>query len=242
MPNRLGYCGPDENDVLFDACLSNQPSKELLHALEGFQAAYPYLRFIAQSQGLEDPFDYRAVEAYWIGNDVLERIAPNEFYAHLRKRFEKKFPKEHVKKLFETNPFAAFPHHALHVFNAFSSMSSSPEGLVNPAGQPDEKVARLMDKCKISWGKVLGAENGALSVEYEPVVRQGGKLLLGQPVKTSVVSEVQGRSFVSNAKPGDWVSFHWGFACSILTAPQVANLRKYTLSDMVLANTIPASP
>ena len=121
-------------------------------------------------------------------------------------------------------------------------MSSSPEGLVNPAGQPDEKVARLMDKCKISWGKVLGAENGALSVEYEPVVRQGGKLLLGQPVKTSVVSEVQGRSFVSNAKPGDWVSFHWGFACSILTAPQVANLRKYTLSDMVLANTIPASP
>ena len=64
MPNRLGYCGPDENDLLLDACLNNRPSDELINALKGFQAAYPYLRFIAQSQGLGDPFDYRAVEAY----------------------------------------------------------------------------------------------------------------------------------------------------------------------------------
>ena len=240
MPNRLGYCGPDENDVLLDACLSNKPSKELIRALEGFQAAYPYLRFIAQSQGLQDPFDYRAVEAYWIGNDVLQKIAPNEFYDHLRQRFEKKFSKEHVKKLFDTRPFAAFPHHALHVFNAFSSMSTAPDPLVNPIGAPDEKVAHLMDKCRISWGKVLGFENGMLHVEYEPVLRQDGKLFLGQPVETNVVSEVQGRSFVSDVKLGDLVSFHWGFACAVLTSLQVANLRKYTLSDMALANMVPA--
>jgi hypothetical protein len=239
MPNRLGYCGPDENEVLFDACLNNRASKELLDALKGFQAAYPYLRFIAQSQGFEDPFDYRAVEAYWIGNDVLQNIAPNDFYDHLRERFEKKFPKEHVKKLFETNPFAAFPHHALHVFNAFSSMSSSPEALVNPSAAPDEQVARLMDKCRISWGKVLHAERGMLRVEYEPVQRTQGKLLLGKAVETDVTAEVQGRSFVNGVKPGDWVSFHWGFACATLTPQQVANLRKYTLTDMRLANSVP---
>jgi hypothetical protein len=239
MPNRLGYCGPDENDVLLDACLRNEPSKELISALEGFQAAYPYLRFIAQSQGLETPFDYRAVEAYWIGNDVLEKIAPNEFYAHLRQRFEKKFPKEHVKKLFETKPFAAFPHHALHVFNAFSSMNSSPDSLVSPSGQPDEKVASLMDKCRISWGKVLALENGTLSVEYEPILRREGKLFLGDPVRTTVAAEVQGRSFVSGVKLGEWVSFHWGFACTVLAPLQVANLRKFTLSDMALANNVP---
>jgi hypothetical protein len=239
MPNRLGYCGPDENEVLLDACLSNKPSDELISALEGFQAAYPYLRFIAQSQGFGDPFDYRAVEAYWIGNDTLQRIAPNEFYDHLRQRFEKKFPKEHVKKLFDTKAFAAFPHHALHVFNAFSSMKSSPEALVNPSGEADEKVARLMDKCRISWGRVLGVENGTLKVEYEPVLKENGNLLLGKPIKTDVVAEVQGRSFVGEAKPDDWVSFHWGFACAILTPLQVSNLRKYTLSDMALANMVP---
>lgn len=239
MPNRLGYCGPDENDVLLDACLNNRPNNQLLNALKGFQAAYPYLKFIAQSQGFDSPFDYRAVEAYWIGNDVLQNIAPNEFYDHLRERFAKKFPKEHVKKLFETKPFATFPHHALHVFNAFSSMSSSPEPLVNPIGVHDDEVARLMDKCRISWGKVQGFENGTLHVEYEPVMRSEGKLRLGQPMEADVIAEVQGRSFVSGVKLGDWVSFHWGFACAVLTPLQVANLRKYTLSDMALANMVP---
>jgi len=238
MPNRLGYCGPDENDVLLNACISDRPSKKLVEALQAFQAAYPYLRFIAQSQGYEDPFDYRAVEAYWIGNEVLEKIAPNEFYDHLRKRFETKFSKDHLKTLFKTQPFAAFPHHALHVFNAFSSMKSSPEALVNPRAESDEKVERLMDKCRISWGKVTKSNNGILTVEYEPLLRREGKLSLGHVIETDVTSEVEGQSFVKGVEPGDWVSFHWGFACSQLTNLQVANLRKYTLTDMALANTV----
>lgn len=238
MPNRLGYCGPDENDVLLDACLSNRRSKQLIDALKGFQAAYPYLQFIAQSQRLEDPFDYRAVEAYWIGNDALQRIGPTDFYDHLKARFEKKFPKEHIKQLFEAQPYAAFPHHALHVFNAFSTMGTAPDALASASG-PDDKVAQLMDKCRISWGKVLACENGDLRVEYEPVTRLKGKLHLGKSVQTRVISEIQGRSFVNDARPGDWVSFHWGSACTILTPIQVANLKKYTLSDMALANNVP---
>jgi len=238
MPNRLGYCGPDENDVLLDALTSNRPTKQLINALKGFQAAYPYLRFIAHSQGIDDPFDYRAVEAYWIGNDILQNISPNDFYDHLRERFQRKFPKEHIKQLLQSQPYAAFPHHALHVFNAFSTMGTAPDALASASG-PDDKVGQLMDKCRISWGKVLGYENGNLLVEYEPVLRREGKLSLGQPVKTEVVVEVQGHSFAGAVRPGDWISFHWGFACTTLTHAQVANLRKYTLSDMALANMVP---
>ena len=238
MPNRLGYCGPDENDVLLEALANNKPTKQLINALKRFQAAYPYLRFIAHSQGMEDPFDYRAVEAYWIGNDILQNISPNDFYDHLRERFQRKFPKEHIKGLLQTQPYAAFPHHALHVFNSFSMMGTAPDALASASGL-DDKVGQLMDKCRISWGKVLGYEKGALHVEYEPVLRREGKLSLGQPVKTNVVAEVQGRSFIGYVNPGDWISFHWGFACTTLTPVQVANLRKYTLSDMALANTVP---
>lgn len=239
MPNRLGYCGPDENDVLFDACLSNKPSKQLIKALEAFQGAFPYLRFIAHSQGFDDPFDYRAVEAYWIGNDLLQNIPPNGFYDHLRERLKQKFSKEQIKKLFEARPYAAFPHHGLHVFNAFSTMGTVPDSFANATG-PDEKVGALMDKCRISWGRILGAdEKGNLIVEYEPVLRREGQLSLGEPTKTKVLAEVQGRSFVSGAKPGNWISFHWGFACTTLTPTQVANVRKYTLSDMALANIVP---
>jgi hypothetical protein len=238
MPNRLGYCGPDENDVLFDALVRNKPTKELITALKGFQAAFPYLRFIAHSQGIDDPFDYRVVEAYWIGNDLLQNIAPNEFYDHLRKRFHKKFPKEHIKQLLQAQPFAAFPHHALHVFNAFSTMGTAPDSLASANG-PDDKVAQLMDRCRISWGKVQGYENGSFLVEYEPVLRTNGKLRLGQAVQAEVLAEVQGQKFLDGVKPGDWISSHWGFACTLLSATQVANLRKYTLHDMALANMVP---
>jgi hypothetical protein len=239
MPNRLGYCGPDENDILFDACLSNKRSDQLVEALRGFRAAYPYLRFIAESLGSEDPFDYRAAEAYWIGNDYLQKIAPGDFYDHLTARFKSKFPKEHIKKFFETKSFAPFPHHALHVFNAFSTMGTVPESFASGAGR-DETVAALMDKCRISWGRVLEVgEGGNLVVEYEPVVRRESKLFLERPVLAKVLAEVQGKSFVFGVKPGDWVSFHWGFACTVLTPSQVSNLRKYTLSDMALANSVP---
>ena len=239
MPNHLGYCGPENNDVLFDSCISNKRSEQLVDALRGFQAAYPYLRFIAESIGAEDPLDYRAVEAYWIGNDFLQKISPGDFYDHLKARFKAKFPKEHIKKLFEAQTFAPFPHHALHVFNAFSTMGTVPESFASGAG-PDEMVGSLMDKCRIAWGRVLEAdENGNLIVEYEPVRRLKGKLYLGKPAPTKVLAQFQGKSFVEGAKAGDWVSFHWGFACTILTPTQVTNLRKYTLSDMVLANAVP---
>jgi hypothetical protein len=239
QPNRLGYCGPDENDIIFEACLRGKRSDQLVKALQGFRAAYPYLRFIAESIGSQDPFDYRSVEAYWIGNDYLQKIGPGDFYEHLKARFKSKFPKEHIKKLFETKSFAPFPHHALHVFNAFSAMGTVPESFSSGAGS-DETVGALMDKCKISWGQVVKVdEAGNLAVEYEPVVRREGRLFLEKPALTRVLAEVQGKSFVDGAKPGDWISFHWGFACSILTPPQVANIRKYTLSDMAIANSVP---
>jgi hypothetical protein len=239
MPNRLGYCGPDENDVLLDACLNNRATKPLIEALKGFQAAFPYLKFIAKSLGIDDPFDYRVVEAYWIGSDALQKIPPDGFYDHLRERLKAKFPKEQVKKLFEAQPYAPFPHHALHVFNAFSTMGTVPDSFATATG-PDDTVGRMMDKCRISWGKIVGADDkGSLIVEYEPVERQDGKLSLGQPAKTKVAFEAQGRSFVNGAKPGDWISFHWGFACTILSPLQVTNLRKYTLADMALANRVP---
>lgn len=239
QPNRLGYCGPDENDVLFEACLANVRSDQLVKALQGFHAAYPYLRFIAESIGSQDPFDYRCSEAYWIGNDYLQKIAPGDFYDHLKARFKAKFPKEHIKKFFEEQSFAPFPHHALHVFNAFSTMGTVPESFASGLGR-DETVGPLMDKCRISWGRVVQVdEAGNLTVEYEPVVRRQSKLFLDRPVHAKVLAEVQGKSFVSGVKPEDWISFHWGFACTILTPSQVANLRKYTLSDMAIANAVP---
>jgi hypothetical protein len=118
-------------------------------------------------------------------------------------------------------------------------MGTVPDSFASGAGS-DETVGMPMDKCRISWGHVVEVdEAGNLRVEYEPVVRREGKLMLGKPVHANVVAHVDGKSFVSGVKPGDWVSFHWGFACATLTPEQVINLRKYTISDMAIANSVP---
>ncbi|HEY2596788.1 MAG TPA: DUF6390 family protein [Chloroflexota bacterium] len=36
---------------------------------------------------LSDPFDARVVEAYWIGNDLLEGVEARQLYASLQERF-----------------------------------------------------------------------------------------------------------------------------------------------------------
>ncbi len=238
MPNHLGYCGPDENEVMMEACVNDKPSTLLVEVLRRFEGAYPYLRFLAEHSGSGNPFDYRVAEAYWIGNDTLQNIPPNAFYDHLQKRFSPKFSREHMKKFFETKPYASFPHHSLHVFNAFSTMGTVPDSFASGKG-PDDKLSQLMDKCRISWGLVVDVQDQNLVMEYEPLQRKNGKLFLGPPVKTKVTKQVNGTDFLPDARPGYWVSTHWGLACTILSPVQVDNLKKYTLASMRIANAVP---
>lgn len=235
MPNSLGYCGPDKNESLFEAALRNETTGgELVQMLQRFKAAYPYQRFIAEASGIQDPFDYRVTEAYWIGNDLLERTPPEAFYSHLKERLSKKFPVEHVKRFFKSRTLASFPHHALHVFNAFSGMETLPDSFASESG-----AIRFMDQCRISWGRIVGVDDQELIVECEPVARKDGKLLLGKSTHKRIARQMGGRGFVDEAQPGTWVSFHWGFAASILSRMQVSSLRKYTLKAMQTANTVP---
>lgn len=238
MPNRLGYCGPDENEILLEACIQNKPSKKLVEVLRGFHGAFPYLRFLAEHNMSGDPFDYKVSEAYWIGNDLLGEIPPDAFYKHLMTRFGKKFSSEHVKKFFETRPYASFPHHSLHVFNAFSTMGTVPDSFASGTG-PDDQVAQLMDRCRISWSQVIGSEGQDLTVEYTPLVRAEGKLSLGKPTSARVSRNVNGQDFLPGVRNGDWVSVHWGQACTTLNHHQVENLRRYTLASINIANRVP---
>ena len=57
--------------------LSWIPGLELL--ARQFAGAWPYLEFIAGVSGIKDPLDRRVVEAYWLGNDLLERIDMKTF-------------------------------------------------------------------------------------------------------------------------------------------------------------------
>ena len=54
------------------------------------------------------------------------------------------------------------------------------------------------------------------------------QLQLGKPILKELNADYKGKSFLKDIKIGDWVSFHWGFVCDVLTAQQVENLEFYT--------------
>src|SRR3989304_5557246 len=70
---RLRYCGPEDADsILYQTVVKATDTGAARTALEKFEALLPYLEAIARKHGL-DPFDRDVVEAYWVGNELLER-------------------------------------------------------------------------------------------------------------------------------------------------------------------------
>ena len=81
MPNHLGYCGGPESQDLLEYAREGVADEGLNQIIRQFQAAYPYLQFIARSTGIGDPMDPRVVQAYWLGGDLLRRVEAREFYS-----------------------------------------------------------------------------------------------------------------------------------------------------------------
>ena len=81
--NRLRYCGPADAEAHFLRTISEGTDSEATaDALSQFEALSPYLRAIAAKHG-RDPFDFDVVEAYWIGNDLLDSFTREDFRAIL---------------------------------------------------------------------------------------------------------------------------------------------------------------
>jgi Family of unknown function (DUF6390) len=86
-PNALGYCGADETRTLLeygDAGVADAGLAELARTFEG---AWPCLTLIAGANGIADPLDPRVVEAYWVGNDLLDHVTPGTLARHVEERF-----------------------------------------------------------------------------------------------------------------------------------------------------------
>lgn len=228
MPNRLAYCGPDKNRDLFEYGATQTVDQGLKEILAEFQTLWPYLRLIAASNQKNDPFDEKVVEAYWIGNELLETTPIKDFYRHLAltMNFKKRLGRKSFEYLVAKLPLGAKPHHTFHVLNIF----------LRTGHHAIQHTLETMDNCRVSWGEVLEVQTDALSVLSQPLILVGQKLKLGQPIVKKIQRSIAGHSFLPEPKAGDWVSFHWGFACEKLTRRQVRNLTHYTKEAVSLAN------
>ena len=115
MPNRLTYCGGDDNKALFDYCLAGVTDPGLVALLKQFSGAMPYLRLIARCNLVADPFDPRVVEAYWLGNELLRKVEMRALYDSLRERFGKQMARSNLELVLGKAPAGACPHHSFHV-------------------------------------------------------------------------------------------------------------------------------
>ena len=224
MPNRLRYCGGDDNLTLFEYGVRDLSDGGLSPLLRRFTGALPYLQLIARANAIPDPFDARVVEAYWIGNELLDGVEVRQLYDALAARFGKQLSGRTRDLVLGKAPAGARPHHAFHVLDVHSRVGELGHNL------------QTLDHCRVSWGTVVEVDGGELVVDRVPLLLEAGMLALGAPVRERVVRQLEGRGFADEAAVGDVVSIHWGWACEVLSEDRARRLERYTRHHLAIAN------
>ncbi len=226
MPNRLGYCGPEENRAMLQYVADGHSDRGLERILARFAGAFPYYAFIAAANGIPDPFDVRVIEAYWIGNALLERVEAADLRRHLEERFSARFPARLLRSVLGQAPAGARPHHNFHVFSmpVRTGHYEVPHNLAT------------MDACRISWGRVVAEHGDALLIERRPLALAGDEVVLGDREPCSVFRRFNGTALAAGVRAGDVVAVHWGCACHRLSPAQYRQLVRYTRHHLALAN------
>jgi hypothetical protein len=227
-PNRLHYCGPNQSIEVRDHLNDETVDEGLKEILSKFETMYPYLRHIAHANRIADPLDERVVEAYWLGNELLERVDKREFHRHLAEGLglKNRLGNKSFSIVEEKIGDGALPHHSFHVLDVWKR---------DAHGSRDFSLESI-DECRIAWGEVIQVSGPFITVKTERIVLHGGKLTLGLPGERKLVRELESEYDIEQLKKGDIVSIHWGIVCETLTKKQAANLKKYTLRHLALAN------
>lgn len=223
-PNRLGYCGTQiskKQKILREFVYTGKKEQETRKIISGFEGAYNYYCLIARKNGIKDPLNKKVVEAYWIGNKLLEKVSGEDIKKMILKRFavpgllDRAEAEERIKKISSK----AKPHHSFHVFI-----------LGTVTGKIDLNTTKLKDVCRVGWGKVLELENRGSKpkaiVAYKPIVK-GYKF--GKEKKIEIRWD---KKIIPELKIGDWVAFHWREVSMVLTGENIKNLEKYTLNSL----------
>ena len=133
-PNTLQLCGPQKGDSIFEILTDKNPSdnsRELEEALLQFEGAVPYLRLIAQENNIKDIFDERVVEAYWLGNSLLNSVSAKNVYSNIENRFKKAMNKKDWLWLVSGSMPDGKPFHGFHVFDVYRRAGLLRSGNVN---------------------------------------------------------------------------------------------------------------
>jgi len=233
-PFRLHFCGPQDqesektvNDYLAGRKMSYKNIEKIARQFIG---VYPYLRLIAQKNGLEY-LDKQVIEAYWLGNNLLKQITVDDLKKLILGNFigPGRLTQEAGEKLMANIPLRAVAHHSFHVLYI-----GSVTGTVH-------LVNKMLDLCRIGWGKIVDlgsakANDKTVIIQYRPLIIHDKEIRLSHDQKEKAIKWNQ--NILPKLTEGQTVSFHWNLACEILSEDQIKNLEKYTLRNIEAINSL----
>jgi len=227
-PNRLHYCGPDANKEIGEYIKNSETDLGLAHLMKQFQTMFPYLKRISEANSIADPFDDKVVEAYWLGNDLLETIEKKVFYNHLvdDHKIPKKLGRKDFRLVENKIQQGAVPHHSFHVLDIWKRTGNL----------QIEHTLESMDECRISWGKVTKLDGPNVYASVEPLLYHNGKMFIGDPIEKKMLRRLESTYDIEQMKAGDIISIHWSVPCEVITEKQLKSLKYYTNLHLQLAN------
>lgn len=228
-PNALGLCGADETRTLLEYGAAHESDGGLAQLARTFEGAWPYLTLIAGANGVADPLDPRVVEAYWVGNELLDRVTGGELARHVEDRFRGRIGGS-WRRVVDAVAAGAVPHHSFHVLAVYPWLGLLRTGIV------DEPL-HVLDRCRVTPAVVRAVDGDALDVVLRPLVWDGRTLELGSWEQRTVRWRDDGLSMVSGPpQPGDRVSLHWDFACDLLSPKAAGALDRATRRALEAVN------
>ncbi|MBI5224357.1 hypothetical protein HY989_00640 [Candidatus Micrarchaeota archaeon] len=241
VTNHLKYCGPVDFGKAFSEYLGDKNKRneeQLKHALTFFEGHYPYLKLIGKENGL-DPFNYKVCEAYWLGNELLEKVsrdAVSEIITHdLVGKGKMQIPR--AQMLAEKLPKKVYPHHSFHVYYIKFITGKVDWNLFNAdrCRTPFGKVVELKTAKEGIEGKNNERINGAI-VEYKPVLFGEGKYFFGEEILRNISFYEGNLRLTEDIAVGDWIAFHWDVGIMKINERERGNLKKFTDLNLETAN------
>jgi hypothetical protein len=218
IPNAMRYCGPDDAVDPFAAFLTRDADfsvdeAQLASLLERFEGLYPYLAVIADRSGL-DPFDTRVVEAYWIGNGLLDSMTRADYAAIIERLAQRGLPSSIAEQLIRDLPEELVPHHNAHVCYVGPGRTA----------HTVRATVETMDRCRIARARVLSIVDDRHLIGEQRTLRiENDRFVLSDPAPRTIVYDAR----MLEPEAGDVIAVHWGSAALVLSADQADRLERY---------------
>jgi len=201
ITNSLGYCGRASAKTKLRKCILNGDCQGVCEEVKKFIPLYSYLTTIAEITGLS-PFSYEVIESYWIGNDLLRKVKPED-YNLLLENFEKQgVPDFLIEELRQNKPKVFIPTHLFQVLHV---------GVGRATGSVPFNMDSI-NNCMIRWGEVEKINKNKINVNLNSLKKNGGnyKLISKQePINFD-------KEITPNIKVHDIVAVHWKLPVKIL--------------------------